>query len=138
MIKWSIDLSEYILEFRPRKSIKAYALANFVAECPFYYSQSEDQASQLAAGSTSCQVTIEVDLDLWLVYVDGLLAQEGAGAGMSLIGLDKEEFRYFVKFMFPITNNATEYEALLVGPRLAKKICVEKLTVFVDSQLVVR
>ena len=29
MVKWSIELSEYGLEFRPRKSIKAQALADF-------------------------------------------------------------------------------------------------------------
>ena len=40
--------------------------------------------------------------------------------------------------MFPITNNVTEYEALLAGLRLAKKIQVEKLMVFADSQLVIR
>ena len=40
--------------------------------------------------------------------------------------------------MFPIINNAVEYEALLIGIRLAKKIRVEKLMVFVDSRLVVR
>ena len=40
--------------------------------------------------------------------------------------------------MFPITYNATEYEALLASPRLVKKIQVEKLMVFVDSWLVVR
>ena len=35
MIKWSIELSEYGLEFRPRKSINVQALADFVTECTF-------------------------------------------------------------------------------------------------------
>ena len=39
MVKWSIELSEYGLEFRPRKSIKAQALADFVVECSFQKSQ---------------------------------------------------------------------------------------------------
>ena len=55
-----------------------------------------------------------------------------------LIGPSKQEFRYCIKFMFPITNNAAEYEALLVGLRLAKKNRVKKLIVFADSQLVVQ
>ena len=55
-----------------------------------------------------------------------------------LIGPDKEEFKYFIKFTFPITNNAAEYEALLAGLQLAKRIRAEKVRVFVDSQLVVR
>ena len=35
MVKWSIKLSEYGLEFQPRKSIKAQAFTDFVAECSF-------------------------------------------------------------------------------------------------------
>ena len=35
MVKWSIELSEYGLEFRPKKSIKAQALVDFEAECTF-------------------------------------------------------------------------------------------------------
>ena len=40
--------------------------------------------------------------------------------------------------MFPVTNNVAEYEALLVGLRLAKKIWVEKVTNYADSQLMVQ
>ena len=58
--------------------------------------------------------------------------KEGAGVGILLIGSDKEEFCYSIKFMFPITNNVVEYESLLEGLRLAKKIWVEKLIVFPD------
>ena len=55
-----------------------------------------------------------------------------------LVGPDKEKFKYSIKFTFPITNNAAEYKALLVGLRLAKRICAERVRVFADSQLVVR
>ena len=36
MVKWSIELSEFSLEYQPRKAIKAQALVDFVAECSFY------------------------------------------------------------------------------------------------------
>ena len=55
-----------------------------------------------------------------------------------LVGPDKEEFKYSIKFTFSITNNAAEYEALLAGLQLAKRIRAEKVRVFADSQLVVR
>ena len=54
------------------------------------------------------------------------------------MGPDKEEFKYSIKFTFLITNNAAEYEALLAGLQLAKRIRAEKVKVFADSQLVVR
>ena len=58
--------------------------------------------------------------------------------GILLIRLDKEEFKCFIKFTFPIINNAMEYEALLIGLRLARKIRADRVKVFTDSQLVVR
>ena len=54
-----------------------------------------------------------------------------------LIGPDEEEFKCSIKFTFPITNNAVEYKALLVGLQLAKRIQTDKVKVFADSQLVV-
>lgn len=33
MIKWSIELSEFSLVFKPRKAIKTQALVDFVADC---------------------------------------------------------------------------------------------------------
>ena len=45
MVKWSIELSKYGLEFRPRKSIKAQALADFMAECTFQNQPKDEQQS---------------------------------------------------------------------------------------------
>ena len=50
MVKWSIELSEYGLEFRPRKSTKAQALADFVAECSFQKSQETEHQSAPVCG----------------------------------------------------------------------------------------
>ena len=47
-------------------------------------------------------VDAERQADIWSVYVDGSSAQEGAGTGILLIGLDQEEFKYFVKFTSPL------------------------------------
>ena len=75
-------------------------------------------------------------VDIWSVYVDGSSAQEGVGAGILFRGPDKEEFKCSIKFTFSITNNAAEYEALLAGLRLARRIWADRVKVFVDSQLV--
>ena len=102
MVKWSIELSEYGLEFRPRKSIKAQALADFMAECTFQ-NQTKDKQQSAPVGSNHFEET-ERQADIWSVYVDGSSAQEGARAGILLVGPDKEEFKYSIKFTFPITN----------------------------------
>ena len=135
MVKWSIELSEYGLEFRPRKSIKAQALADFVAECSFQKSQEIERQSAPVCGDQIKEVQSQAEV--WSIYVDGSSSPENSGVGILLIGPDNEEFKYSIKFTFPITNNAAEYEALLAGLQLAKRIRAEKVRVFADSQLVV-
>ncbi|KAM2553094.1 hypothetical protein TB2_017389 [Malus domestica] len=44
---------------------------------------------------------------------------------------------YAIRFKFKASNNKTEYEALLVGLRLAKHLGVKQIDIFSDSQLVV-
>ena len=136
MVNWSIELSEYGLEFRPRKSIKSQAFANFVAKCSFQKPQETKHQSAPVCGDQLEETQWEAEI--WSVYVDGSSAPEGAGAGILLVGPEKEEFKYSIKFTFPITKNPAEYEALLAGLQLAKRIRADKLKVFADSQLVVR
>ena len=136
MVKWSIELSEYGLEFRPKKFIKAQALADFVAECSFQKSQETEHHFASVCGDQVEKTQRQAEV--WSVYVNGSSSPESAGAGILLVGLDKEEFKYSIKFTFPITNNTAEYEALLAGLQLAKRIRAEKVRIFVDSQLVVR
>ena len=136
MVKWSIELSEYGLEFRPRKSIKAQALADFVAECSFQKSQEAEHQSAPVCGDQVEEAQSQAEV--WSIYIDGSSSPENSGAGILLVGPDKEEFKYSIKFTFPITNNATEYEALLAGLQLAKRIRAEKVRIFADSQLVVQ
>ena len=136
MVKWSIELSEYGLEFRPRKSIKAQALVDFVAECSFQKSQETEQHSAAVCGDQVEETQRQADV--WSVYVDGSSAPESIGTGILLVGPDKEEFKYSIKFTFPITNNAAKYEVLLAGLQLAKRIRAERVRDFADSQLVVR
>ena len=77
-------------------------------------------------------VDVERQTDIWSVYVDGSSAQEGVGVGILLIGSDKEEFKCSIKFTFLITNNLMEYEALLAGLRLVRRIRADRVKVFVD------
>ena len=111
MVKWSIELSEYGLEFWPKKSIKAQAFTDFVVECS---SQKPQETEHQSAPVCDDQLKeTQREAEIWSVYVDGSSASESAGAGILLVGPDKEEFKYSIKFTFSITNNAAEYEALL-------------------------
>ena len=84
MVKWSIELNEYRVKFRPRQSIKAQTLANFMVKC-FFYDHSPNQEGQSARGSSSCWKTPENELDQWLVYIDGSSTLKGVGVGILLV-----------------------------------------------------
>nr|XP_043615921.1 uncharacterized protein LOC122587823 [Erigeron canadensis] len=78
----------------------------------------------------------ETKVPKWKLHTVGASSNEGAGAGIVLVGPEGEEFSYALRFDFPATNNETEYEALLAEMRIAKKLNVNRLKVYVDSKLV--
>ena len=47
------------------------------------------------------------------------------------------QLEYALRFKFKASNNEVEYEALIIGLKLAKEVRVKRLKVFSDSQLVV-
>nr|GEV34052.1 retrotransposon protein, putative, unclassified [Tanacetum cinerariifolium] len=84
-----------------------------------------------------CPVHYETDAkEEWVLYTDGASNIKGSGAGLVLISLTKTEYTYALRFNFTSTNNHVEYEALLAGLRIAKKMKVQSLSVNVNSKLV--
>lgn len=71
------------------------------------------------------------------MHVDGSTSTRGGGVGLILESPDGQTFRHALCFGFKATNNDVEYEALLSGLKLALKLQVEGIRVFIDSQLVV-
>ncbi|GKE74046.1 reverse transcriptase domain-containing protein, partial [Tanacetum coccineum] len=58
------------------------------------------------------------------------------GSGLVLIDPSGMEYTYAIRLTFSSTNNEAEYETLLAGLRIARKIKVQLLDVKVDSKLV--
>ena len=71
------------------------------------------------------------------MFFDGSKMLHGAGAGVVLVSLKKDEMRYVLQIHFPATNNEAEYEAVLYGLRMAISLGIRRLMVFRDSDLVV-
>uniref|UniRef100_A0A2N9F1B6 Uncharacterized protein n=1 Tax=Fagus sylvatica TaxID=28930 RepID=A0A2N9F1B6_FAGSY len=121
LIQWSIEMSEFDIDYRPRTAIKAQALADFIAEFTHPWEE-EGEPEQL---------------ETWTVNIDGSSTKEMGGAGIILVSPEKDKFEYAIQLRFRATNNEAEYEALLAGLKLSKKMGVKNLTVKSDSQLVV-
>ncbi|GJR92584.1 reverse transcriptase domain-containing protein [Tanacetum coccineum] len=85
------------------------------------------------------QYTIDRQKDCkekWVLYTYGAPNIKGSGACLVLVSPTKTEYTYALRLNFESTNNQAEYEALLAGLRIAKKIGVQSLSVNVDSKLV--
>ncbi|KAK3009513.1 hypothetical protein RJ639_014098 [Escallonia herrerae] len=123
LVNWLTELGEIDIKYKPRVAIKAQALSDFIMECTV-----QEDPPRLVLSETS---------NPWLLYVDGSSKIDGGGAGLMLISLEKFMIEYALHFDFRASNNEAEYEALLVGIRLAHSLKVDSLSVHNDSLLVV-
>ncbi|GJW63007.1 reverse transcriptase domain-containing protein [Tanacetum coccineum] len=124
LLKWSFELEEHDIQYRPRTSVKGQILADFIVERP------EDN-------SEDTFIEDEEELpDPWTLFTDGSSCADGSGAGLILINPEGMEFTYALRFRFDATNNEAEYEALIAELKIAKQMGVENLQANVDSRLV--
>jgi ribonuclease HI len=120
IIKWAIELDTYSIDFRSRPTVKSQALADFIVEW------------------TEIQEPITATCpEHWVMYFDGALNINGAGAGILFITPTKDKLRYVLRIHFPVSNNAVEYEACLHSLRIAVELGVKRLMVHGDSTLVI-
>ena len=108
------------VEYRPRTAIKSQALADFIVEWLEYQTPTP----------------VEV-YEYWTMFFDGSLKWEGGGAGIVLVSPTGEKLKYILLLHFEVSNNAAEYEAILYGLRIAISLCIKRLVIHGDSQLVV-
>jgi ribonuclease HI len=87
-------------------------------------------------------VTVESDelpTDFWSMDFDGAVSKEGVGAG---VWLHNHKSRYSeshsYKLNFQCTNNIAEYEALMLGLKLLKKVGAKQIMVRGDSELIIK
>nr|GEV20944.1 reverse transcriptase domain-containing protein [Tanacetum cinerariifolium] len=76
------------------------------------------------------------DVERWTLFTDGASNSKGSEAGLVLISPSYVEFTYALWLNFTSMNNEAEYEALLAGLRMERKMKVQNIDVKVDSKLV--
>ncbi|XP_057739998.1 uncharacterized protein LOC130957129 [Arachis stenosperma] len=116
LTKWAIELSEFDISYQSRGSPKVQALTDFISE----FTNTEEMVTK------------------WELYVNGASNESECGAGILLKGNTGVHVKQSIKFLFQATNNQAEYEAFLVGLRLAREVKVKNLKVYCDSLLVVQ
>ena len=58
---------------------------------------------------------IRIELESWKMYFDGATNQNESGIVVLLVSPKGTHIPFFGKLNFPTTNNATEYEACIMG-----------------------
>ncbi|XP_073295894.1 uncharacterized protein [Primulina huaijiensis] len=102
MVKWTVELGEYDIEYKPRAAIKAQALTDFLIE-----------------------MIQPVEEEVWRVFVDGASNLSGCGVGLVLIAPSEEKIKLALIIVSRITNNEAEYEAVLAGLQAVREVVYE-------------
>ncbi|VFQ76056.1 unnamed protein product [Cuscuta campestris] len=122
VIKWSVYLSQYQIEMKPRAAIKAQALVDFMVECT---ARDNNPIPMVEQG------------EWWTLSTDGSSAAKACGGGVVIQSPEGFRSYHAVKFQFKVSNNEAEYEALLSGLRLILNLKAEYVRIRCDSRLVV-
>jgi ribonuclease HI len=120
IVKWSVELGEFEIEFCPRKAIKLQILADFVSEWTEILMPPPKERPEH-----------------WIMYFDSTLNLRGAGAGVLLISPQGEQLKYVLQIHYKASNNDAEYEALIHGLRIAVSLVIKRLLGFDDSKVVI-
>ena len=117
MVQWAVELSQFDIKYRPRTTIKAQALADFIAKFTL--------------------LDFDRDAEYWTVCLDGSFVIGLGGVGIIMTSPEKDVLKYGVQLQFPATNNKAEDEAVLTSLRIVRALGIKNLRVRTDSKLIV-
>jgi type IV secretory pathway VirB6-like protein len=89
--KWAVELGALNIDFKPQIAIKSQALVDFMDEW---------RENQLPTPTERPEH--------WMMYFDGSLKLEGAGAGVLLISLMGQQLKYVFLIFCKVSNNEAE------------------------------
>jgi ribonuclease HI len=72
-------------------------------------------------------------VEVWKLYFDGSLRLQGAGGDILFIAPREDQLNYALQFLFPTSNNAAEYEALIHGLNIVVLLGIKRLMVYGET-----
>jgi hypothetical protein len=109
MAKWTMFLSQFSIVFVPQKAMKGQALVNFLAAHPIPYDfPIDDDLPDEEVFATT------IGHSSWQMYFDGACRSLGAGTGIVFVTPDEAIIPYSFMLTSAVSNNAAEYEALII------------------------
>ncbi|XP_065628441.1 uncharacterized protein LOC136067086 [Quercus suber] len=133
--KWGTILGAFDIKYMPRTSVKGQILADLVAE--FTEPSLEEITTKRDMDGKSVGMISLQDPAHWEVYVDGTANRKGSGVGLVLISPERIIIEKSLRLDFSATNNEAEYEALLMGMSMVRRMGGKAVELFLESRLVV-
>ncbi|XP_065633577.1 uncharacterized protein LOC136069222 [Quercus suber] len=133
--KWGTILGVFDIKYMPRTSVKGQVLADLVAE--FTEPRLEEVKLTSDMDKKSVGMISHQGPSHWEAYVDGAVNQKGSGVGLVLISPEGIIIEKALRLDFSATNNEAEYEALLMGMSMVRKMGGKVVKLFLDSRLIV-
>ncbi|GJV31988.1 reverse transcriptase domain-containing protein [Tanacetum coccineum] len=126
LLKWSFEIEEHDIHYRPRTSVKGQILADFpVGSIQGDVHQDKPMKDERSTSGIH-----------GLLFIYGRISCiDGSGAGLIVTNPEGVEFTYALRFRFDATNNEVEYEALIAGLWIAEQMGVNNLQANVESRL---
>ncbi|XP_015163276.1 uncharacterized protein [Solanum tuberosum] len=131
LARWFILFNQYEIIYTPQKAVKGKTLANFLVDHPLPGKwETSDEFPDEDAFFTE-------EMPAWTMFFDGSARRDGTGVGVFLIYPE----RLILPFSFVLgetcSNNAAEYQALIVGLEMTSDMKIPQLDVYGDSQLII-
>ncbi|XP_019262195.1 PREDICTED: uncharacterized protein LOC109240029 [Nicotiana attenuata] len=137
LAKWQILLSEFDIVYVTQKAIKGQALADHLAENPVDEEYKPLRTYFLDEEVLFAKEDISEAYSGWRIFFYGAANFKGVGVGAVLVSKSRQHYPISAKLRFPCTNNMAEYEACILGLRMAADMNIQELLVIGDSDLLI-
>ncbi|XP_033514340.1 uncharacterized protein [Nicotiana tomentosiformis] len=131
LARWSILFNQYEITYIPQKVVKGQALANFLADHPL------PAEWELSDEFVDKDVMFVEEFPPWTIFFDGSTCRNGAGAGVVLVSLDRQILPFSFVLGETCSNNAAEYQALIIGLEMALDMEILQLKIYGDTKLII-
>ena len=121
----------------PRTAIKGQVLADLVAEFAEPTLEGMEVSGSPSAGEKLISTVSQHEHNWWKAYIDGAANQRGSGVGLVLASPEGITIEKSLRLGFSATNNEAEYEALLEGMSMIRKLGGKFVNMFLDLRLIV-
>ncbi|XP_030924708.1 uncharacterized protein LOC115951690 [Quercus lobata] len=135
--KWGTTLGAFDIRYMPRTAVKGQVLADLVAEFAKPTLEAQNMAGSVGADEKMISTISQNENTWWKAHVDGAANQRGSGLGLVLLSPEGITIEKSLRLGFSATNNEAEYEALLEGMGMIRRMGGKSVDMFSDSRLIV-